>query len=106
MTERIEHHPVLPEPDEASEVTFTFNGATFSGREGEPVAAALLAAGVRELRSSPVVGEPRGLYCGIGHCYECRLWLGESEEGAERVRGCQAPLQDGDAYRSTRGLES
>lgn len=103
MTERIEHHPVLPEPEPAADVSFTFNGDRFTGKAGEPVAAALLAAGVRELRTSPVAGEPRGLYCGIGHCYECRLWLGPDDASAERVRGCQVSVQDGDTYRSTRG---
>ncbi|MGO2139137.1 MAG: 2Fe-2S iron-sulfur cluster-binding protein [Leucobacter sp.] len=106
MTERIENHPVLPEPPAADDAKFTFNGESYVGRTGEPVAAALLAAGVRELRTSPVAGEPRGLYCGIGHCYECRLWLGPDEETAERVRGCQAPISDGDTYRSTRGCDS
>ncbi|MGO3147173.1 MAG: (2Fe-2S)-binding protein [Leucobacter sp.] len=106
MTKRIENHPVLPEPESAQEVSFTFNGETFTGREGEPVAASLLAAGVRQLRTSPVEDEPRGLYCGIGHCYECRLWLGPNDETAERVRGCQVSVKDGDSYRSTRGVES
>lgn len=103
MTSRIESHSVLPEPEQSNEVTFTFDGESYTGREGEPVAAALLAAGVRTLRTSPVQGEARGLYCGIGHCYECRVWLGPSETDSERVRGCQVPICDGDTYRSVRG---
>lgn len=106
MTERTTNHPVLPDPEQAREVSFTFNGETYTGREGEPVAAALLVAEVRELRRSPVAGEARGLYCGIGHCYECRLWLGDSEASAERVRGCQASIREGDTYCSTRGDEA
>lgn len=102
MTERIVGHPVLPEPEPARQVSFTFNGETYSGNEGEPVATALLAARVRTLRTSPVQREPRGVYCGIGHCYECRLWLGADDEHAERVRGCQVSVHEGDVYRSTR----
>lgn len=96
MTGRIVGHPVLPEP-ERTPVTFKFNGETHEGFAGEPVAAALLAAGVRTLRTSPELAEPRGIYCGIGHCYECRVWLGE-----DRVRGCQAPIAEGDTFCSER----
>jgi sarcosine oxidase subunit alpha len=102
MGEYIEGHPILPEPANTKAVQFTFDGEPFVGREGGPVAAALLACGVRELRRSPDLNEARGLYCGIGHCYECRLWLGETLEDSERVRGCQVSLREGDVYRSTR----
>ena len=95
---RIDDHPLLP-GTAADEVRFTFNGRTYVGREGEPVAAALLAAGVRVLRRSPVASEPRGIYCGIGHCYECRVWL----NGDTLVRACVTPVREGDALSSERG---
>lgn len=102
MDKRIVEHPMLNDLENAADVEFTFNGETYVAREGEPVAVALLAAGVRELRRSPERDEPRGLYCGIGHCYECRLWLGGTPESSERVRGCQVSVCDGDVYRSVR----
>jgi predicted molibdopterin-dependent oxidoreductase YjgC len=58
--------------------------------EGESVAAALLAAGRRDLRITPRRGEPRGLYCGIGLCFECVTVV-----DGRRVRACQTPVRDG-----------
>ena len=40
---------------------------------GESVAAALLAAGRRDLRTSPGAGEPRGAFCLMGACQECAI---------------------------------
>ncbi|TFB55173.1 (2Fe-2S)-binding protein [Cryobacterium tagatosivorans] len=94
---RIVGHPVLPDLP-ADEVGFTFNGEPYTAREGEPVAATLLANGVRKLRVSPVAGEPRGIYCGIGHCYECRVWLNNDTQ----VRACLTPATEGDSFTSER----
>ncbi|MCW1927284.1 (2Fe-2S)-binding protein [Bhargavaea beijingensis] len=91
MTERILDHPVLGalEPDQT--VTFTFNGMTYEGRDGEPIAAALLAAGVRTLRHHEESGTPRGIYCNIGHCFECRVEV----DGQQGVRACLTPVREG-----------
>lgn len=87
---RIVNHPILgPREDSRQEVTFTFNEQMLTGLEGEPVAAALLAAGIRIWRRHEESGSPRGLYCAIGHCMECRLLV----EGKESVRACLTPLQ-------------
>ena len=59
--------------------------------EGESVAAALLAAGRRGLRTTPRRGDPRGMYCGIGLCFECVLPI----DGQPAVRACQTPVRDG-----------
>jgi predicted molibdopterin-dependent oxidoreductase YjgC len=52
-------------------VEFRFDGELVLAREGETVAMALWASGVRQLRSSPVRAEPRGVFCGMGVCQEC-----------------------------------
>jgi predicted molibdopterin-dependent oxidoreductase YjgC len=67
------------------------DGAAVPAFEGESVAAALLAAGRRGLRVSPRLGEPRGMYCGIGLCFECVLVI----DGQPGVRACQTPVRDG-----------
>ncbi len=59
--------------------------------EGESIAAALLASGRRDLRVAPRQGEPRGMYCGIGLCFECVMAV----DGRGQVRTCQTPVQDG-----------
>lgn len=58
--------------------------------EGESVAAALLASGRRDLRTTPRRGDPRGMYCGIGLCFECVV----SVDGC-RVRSCLTAVRDG-----------
>ncbi len=52
------------------EVEFMFDGCSFTAIEGQSVAAALLAAGIRHLRDAPD-GSPRGAFCFMGLCQEC-----------------------------------
>ena len=51
--------------------TFGFDGDTVSAHPGETIAAALLAAGYRELRRTRFADRPRGLFCAIGTCFDC-----------------------------------
>lgn len=84
-------------PSEArEEVSFTFNGRRLTGFAGEPIAAALLANGIRTLRHHEKSGRPRGIYCGIGHCFECRVTV----NGIPGVRACLTPLENGMAVSS------
>jgi aerobic-type carbon monoxide dehydrogenase small subunit (CoxS/CutS family) len=66
------------------------DGESVAAFEGESVAAALLAAGRRGLREAPRRGEPRGMYCGIGLCFECVMPV-----DGRRVRTCVTPVRDG-----------
>lgn len=43
---RIEEHPILGKTKERKKVTFIYDGKELEGYEGEPIAAALKAAGV------------------------------------------------------------
>lgn len=74
-----------------SEVEILVDGHPVRAYEGESVAAALLAAGRRALRSTPLRGEPRGLYCGIGACFDCVMTV----DGEPGVRTCQTPVRAG-----------
>ncbi|MCD9021135.1 (2Fe-2S)-binding protein [Cohnella silvisoli] len=89
--ERIQDHPILGRKPQREPVSFTFNGKPMTGYPGEPIAAALLAAGIRTLRKQEESGNPRGLYCAIGHCMECRL----SVQGKGIVRSCLTPIEEG-----------
>jgi len=51
---------------------------------GETVAGALLAAGKYALRYTSIFGAPRGVFCGIGHCYDCRMTI----DGRPNERAC------------------
>lgn len=96
--ERIARHPVLGEVGGAgAPVAFSFDGRALSGRAGEPVGVALLAAGIRALRRSRG-GEPRGIHCAIGQCMECRVEI----DGLGVRRACLTPLRDGMVVRTHR----
>ena len=66
------------------------DGKPIDAVAGRPIGAVLLERGVRVLRDSPA-GEPRGLYCGIGVCQECRVHV----EGRGTVRACMTPVEEG-----------
>ena len=71
-------------------LTFRFAGVEHSGRRGDTVATALWAAGVRDLRASSRLGEPRGLFCCMGVCFDCLVRVGGTP-----VRACTTPITHG-----------
>lgn len=89
MKNRITNHPVLGEIDTSKTVTFTYDGVTYEGIEGDTIASALLANGMRTLRVHEESAKPRGIYCNIGHCFECRVTV-DSQEG---IRACLTPIK-------------
>jgi D-hydroxyproline dehydrogenase subunit gamma len=70
-------------------IELTVDGEPLRAPAGQSVAAALLVAGALSLRESPG-GSPRGLYCGIGVCQECRVVV-----DGEVVRACVTPVAAG-----------
>jgi sarcosine oxidase, subunit alpha len=98
---RVKDHPILgPSPARAA-VTLTFNGEPLIAYEGETLAAALLAHGIRALRAAGPDGAPRGLYCAIGHCFECQVIV----DGRAGVRACLTPVRDGMRVASMPGVD-
>jgi sarcosine oxidase subunit alpha len=93
-------HPVLG-PRTGKRIKFVFDGQTFEALEGETVAFALWGAGVRVLGHDERQGHPRGLSCGIGHCYNCRVTI----DGVPDVRSCVTPVAEGMQVRSQHGPE-
>lgn len=91
MSNRIRNHQVLDPLDDKKEISFTFDGKTYNGYEGDTIASALLAHGIRTLRVHEESGTPRGIYCNIGHCYECRVTV----DDRRGVRACLQPITDG-----------
>lgn len=87
---RIDQHPILTF-DRGREIEFTFNGQKMKGYEGETIAAALHAAGVKVLAKSPEKHRPRGFYCAIGNCASCQMTV----DGEPNVRTCITPLREG-----------
>ena len=82
-----------------STVTVTFAGRTLQARDGQSVAAALTAAGVRSWRTTRREERPRGLFCGIGACFDCLLTI----DGRPAQRACLVPVRDGMTLGETGG---
>lgn len=71
-------------------VTFRFDGQDISAPEGSTIAAALLGAGVRSWRETPVSGAKRGAFCMMGACFDCLVQI----DGVT-VQACMTPVRAG-----------
>jgi predicted molibdopterin-dependent oxidoreductase YjgC len=69
----------------------TFDGRSVPATPGESVGAALTNAGIRSWRLTRKQGRPRGLFCGIGVCFDCLL----SIDGLPNQRACLTPVAPG-----------
>ncbi|MBU0491647.1 MAG: (2Fe-2S)-binding protein [Chloroflexi bacterium] len=87
---RIQEHPVL-EFEPRRKVLFTCDGREVEGYEGEPIAAALHAAGIKVLRRSIRLHRPRGFFCANGKCASCLMVV----DGEPNVMTCVTPLREG-----------
>lgn len=87
-------------PEQA--VTFRYDGTELSASAGSTIAAALLGNGILAWRTTRRRGEPRGLFCGIGHCYDCLVDV----NGDPPVRACQVAVRDHDEVRPSRSVGS
>lgn len=96
---RITKHPILPD-DPPADTTIYFDGREIPAKTGEPIAAALLAAGVRVFRKTAKRGYPRGIFCGIGRCTDCVMIV----NGKANVRTCVTPVLPGMRVETQHGL--
>ena len=87
---RIKDHPILSF-EEGEKVKFTLDGQELWGYEGEPIAAALHASGVKMLRRSVKLQRARGFFCAIGKCSSCIMRV----DGVPNVMVCTKPLREG-----------
>ena len=71
-------------------VRFELEGETIPAYEGETIAAAATAAGIRAFRRTRQ-GEARGIYCGMGVCFECLV----NVDGRGHQRACMTPVRAG-----------
>lgn len=95
----------------ASEASFerpvhiTVDGRPLTGVSGQSIAGVMMAAGIRSWRSTARTDAPRGIFCGIGVCFDCLV----SVDGVRDVRACQRRAREGDVVdlqHDGRALES
>jgi len=68
-------------------IEFTFDGEKIDAITGQSVAAALLAANQRTLRKTRFNNNERGVFCGIGVCFDCLVVIdGITNEGSNTGR--------------------
>lgn len=70
--------------------TIEVNGEAIAARDGQTVAAALLAAGQDVFRHMPS-GAPRSIFCGMGVCFDCLVTV----DGLADQRACITPVRSG-----------
>jgi predicted molibdopterin-dependent oxidoreductase YjgC len=76
------------------------DGKKITAYEGETVAAALMAAGIRTTHRTPRRDEVRGMCCGIGLCYSCTMVI----DGIPNMRTCQTLALPGMRLETQKGL--
>lgn len=84
------------QPSEPSEVTITVDGDQLTGVAGQSIAGVILANERMSLRRTSVQDKPRGVFCGIGVCFDCLVVV----DGIEDVRACQRRARDGNIVTS------
>ena len=80
-------------------VAITVDGKPVEARDGDTVAAAMLAAGLDHCRTTPVSGAPRAPYCMMGVCFDCLVTI----DGVGNRQGCLVRVREGMRVELQRG---
>ncbi|MFE2051695.1 (2Fe-2S)-binding protein [Streptomyces sp. NPDC059459] len=83
----------------APALTVTVDGRQVRALPGRTVAAALWAAGITSWRTTRGSGGPRGVFCGIGVCFDCLVTVNDRPN----QRACLVPVRAGDSIRTQAG---
>lgn len=78
----------------------TVDGREIAALPGQTVAAVLWSAGITSWRSTRGSDAPRGVFCGIGVCYDCLVTVNDRPN----QRACLVPAVSGDAIRTQEGV--
>lgn len=84
------------QPRESQTLTVSIDGTSLAGSEGQTIAGVLLGSGQLGWRTTSIGGRPRGVFCGIGVCFDCIAEV----NGERDVRLCQRRARDGDVVHS------
>ena len=77
--------------DNNATLVLKVDGKEIRARDGDTVAAALLAAGIKHTRTTPVSGKPRAPYCLMGVCFDCLVTI----DGVGSRQACLVPVREG-----------
>lgn len=97
---RIKQHPILGKDLRKDIVSIEVDGKAIPAYEGEPIATALIASGIKVLRKTRRTKEPRGLFCARGVCTDCVMTV----NGTPNIRTCITPVEKGMKIETQEGL--
>jgi len=76
-----------------------FNGTAIDAVAGQSVGAFLLEQNERITRTTRFGDKPRGMFCGIGVCFDCLITI----NGVTNQRACVSVVEDGMSIESQNG---
>ena len=85
--------------DKGATLILKVDGREIRARDGDTVAAALLAAGIKHIRTTPVSGAPRAPYCLMGVCFDCLVMI----DGVGSRQACLVPVREGMTVETQQG---
>ena len=91
--------PLGPELERGTAVAISVDGRPVRAHLGETVAGVLFAERQVTVRHTPR-GAPRGVFCGMGTCFDCLLVV----DGVPNTRACMTWAREGMKVRSQNGL--
>jgi sarcosine oxidase, subunit alpha len=86
---RIQQHPILPIPERRT-IEFYWQDQKLNALEGETIASALFANGIRVFGHHPKDGSPQGIFCANGQCAQCMVMAGHTP-----VKSCMELVEPG-----------
>jgi predicted molibdopterin-dependent oxidoreductase YjgC len=87
--------------DRGQKFEIEVDGEKMTAYEGETIASVLHADGRLTMNYTPKRKAPRGMYCGIGLCYNCIMVI----DGVPSTRACQTLATPGCKVKTQEGLE-
>lgn len=95
---RIDSEPYI---SRGKEVKIILDGKQVIAFEGETVATAMMAENIVAMRTN-LDGEPRGVFCGMGVCFDCLVVV----NGIANTRACMTWVIDGMQISTQEGLKA
>ncbi len=80
-------------------IQFLFDGEPVTAVAGQSIGAALIAAGHRSWRRTRFDAAPRGIFCGIGICFDCLVTVNDRSNR----RACLVEAKTGDVVTTQQG---
>jgi predicted molibdopterin-dependent oxidoreductase YjgC len=91
--------PMDENVERGEKVEIAINGEKVVAHLGESVATALMCQGISAMRTT-IQGEPRGVFCGMGVCFDCLVVV----DGIPNTRSCVTWVSEGMVISTQNGL--